>query len=297
MACGYMASSGRAWIELAYCAGCRILYLIFSNTTMNTTKGNKIFIAYSKEDGAMLKKLMGHLKVLERTGLVHRIWFDGEIQGGLNWDEQIKAHLRQSSIILLLVSPAFIASDQVYHSEMGEALKLHHSGKAKVIPVLLRPCLWDRTPFAMLQALPRNSSPISIWTNPDEAYKEVVKEIAQIIDTEMQNGIISPATNDKGHRDFVKKEYRTAISKVATLWALYHFPSEEGLSITNICNLSNEADNRGMIVNSLYEMESVGWVTQMKEGKKSYWKITSQGKRFYDARYKVILEKIAGREA
>jgi hypothetical protein len=55
------------------------------------------------------------------------------------WDK----HLQDASIILLLVSPDFLASDYCYSMEMQWALERHHTGESHVIPILLRPTDWQ----------------------------------------------------------------------------------------------------------------------------------------------------------
>jgi hypothetical protein len=71
--------------------------------------------------------------------------------------------MENSQLILLLVSIDFINSKYCYETELEAALELRQKQKARVIPVILRSCLWNRTSFAKLQALPRNAKPISSW--------------------------------------------------------------------------------------------------------------------------------------
>ena len=62
--------------------------------------------------------------------------------------------MEDAQIILLLISPSFLASDYCYDIETKRALDGHDKGEAKVIPVLLRPVDWEGAPFARLQGLP-----------------------------------------------------------------------------------------------------------------------------------------------
>jgi hypothetical protein len=55
----------------------------------------------------------------------------------------------------LLISADFLASDYCYGIELQRALEGHQRGKARVIPIILRPCDWQTSPFAPLQCLPR----------------------------------------------------------------------------------------------------------------------------------------------
>ena len=50
-----------------------------------------------------------------------------------------------------------------YEVEVQAALRRHMAGLATVMPVILRPCSWQETPFARLQVLPSDAKPISQW--------------------------------------------------------------------------------------------------------------------------------------
>ena len=76
-------------------------------------------------------------------------------------------------IILLLVSPDFIASDYCYDIEMRRAVERHDAGEAIVIPVILRPCDWHGAPFGKLQAVPKDGKPVTLMPDTDQALLEV----------------------------------------------------------------------------------------------------------------------------
>lgn len=100
-----------------------------------------------------------------------------KISAGTEWKDQIDARLDSADLILLLVSPDFLASDYCYDVELQRALERHIAGEARVIPIIVRPVDWHEAPFAKLQALPRDGKPISTWARRDEAYKDVVTGI------------------------------------------------------------------------------------------------------------------------
>ncbi len=150
---------------------------------INTPENINIFIAYAREDKAYLEELRVQLSILERIKLVDKIWYDGLIQPGTNWENEIYQALESSDIILLLVSADFIASDFCYDKEMKRAIELNEAGKVRTIPIILRPCLWKRTPLSVLEALPEGAFPIASthWEDKDEPYKLVVEAIEKII--------------------------------------------------------------------------------------------------------------------
>lgn len=120
----------------------------------------EIFFCYAHEDEVMLKNLKKHLKALHWQRLI-KTWYDGEISGGTEWEQEIHKHLNRAQIILLLVSPDFIASDYCYNKEMMRAMERHERKEARVIPIMLRPVDYSGTPFSKLQALPKDALPIT----------------------------------------------------------------------------------------------------------------------------------------
>lgn len=138
-----------------------------------------VFFSYSRKDQVLMEDLMGHLEPLRRSQLI-RSWYDGCIGPGEEWEPQIKENLEQAQIILLLVSVDFINSDYCYTVELSRAIARHKAGEACVIPVILRSCLWNQVPvgdlrLGDLQALPKDTRPISQWSDRDEAYTSIAE--------------------------------------------------------------------------------------------------------------------------
>jgi hypothetical protein len=140
----------------------------------------EILVSYSHRDEKLRKVLETHLSLLRRQGYI-RVWHDRKIGAGTEWTKQISAHLESADLILLLVSPDFLASDYCYDIELRRALARHEAGTARVIPIILRPVDWHEAPFGKLQALPKDGKPISTWPNRDEAFKSVVEGVRLVV--------------------------------------------------------------------------------------------------------------------
>jgi hypothetical protein len=56
---------------------------------------------------------------------------------GADWQEAVNSRLDTANLILLLVSPDFMASDYCYSIEMQRAMERHTNREARVIPILL----------------------------------------------------------------------------------------------------------------------------------------------------------------
>lgn len=140
----------------------------------------RVFVSYSKADEAYKVELEKHLNVLKRQNLIST-WSDRQLVAGEEWDKRIKSELSQADIILLLVSSDFIATDYVWDIEIQRALERHERGEARVIPIILRPCLWSVAPFAKLNALPNKGKPISEYNNKDEAWAEIAEKLRVLV--------------------------------------------------------------------------------------------------------------------
>ena len=84
----------------------------------------EIFFSYSHKDEILREELEKHLSLLKRQGLVTN-WNDREIVAGQEWGGEIDKHINTADIILLLVSPDFIASSYCYSIEMTRAIERH----------------------------------------------------------------------------------------------------------------------------------------------------------------------------
>ena len=150
-------------------------------TTQITKKPVEVFYSYVQADEPLCKELEKHLSLLRQQGVITE-WHHRKIVAGTEWQQAIDAHLMTASIILLLISADYLASDYCYGTEMQRALARHATRDVRVIPVLLRPVDWQGAPFAHLQCAPRNHQPITSWSNRDEAFREVARAIREAIE-------------------------------------------------------------------------------------------------------------------
>lgn len=135
-----------------------------------------VFFSYSHADEALRDQLEKQLAILRRQGVIET-WHDRRIGAGEDWARAIDAHVEQDDIILLLVSPDFLASDYCYDKEMLRAVERNDAGEAIIIPVILRPCEWQGTPFAKLQAVPTDGRAITTRPDRDQAMLEVARAV------------------------------------------------------------------------------------------------------------------------
>ncbi len=139
----------------------------------------EIFCCYAHKDLQFLNELKTRLTPFQRQGLI-TLWTDTDIGAGAEWDEEITKHLDTAQIILLFVSPDFLASDYIYRKEMKRAMERHERKEARVIPIILRKVHWQDV-LGHLQALPKNGKEVTSWPNQDDAFYDVTNRIIQVV--------------------------------------------------------------------------------------------------------------------
>ena len=153
-----------------------------------------IFILHAPEDADYWHQLQKHLAELQRQKVIST-YHEGSMTAGSNIATEMQNYLQHADMVLLLVSPDFLASDQHYQYA-EQALQL---GK-KVVPIIVRPCMWQDTAWGKLAALPTGGKAISQYSQPDEGVYEVVVGLRMLIDPSYEgqdsnNETTSPSPN------------------------------------------------------------------------------------------------------
>jgi len=139
----------------------------------------RIFLSYAHQDVALVDRLRVHLRTLERRGEIE-VFSDRTLQGGDDWNRILSEQLAEADAVLFLMSADSLASEWV-SKEIEAALSLHESRGMLVIPILLRPCYWSDSPLSRFQILPAGPRPVNAWSDPDEAFLNIVNAIRQLI--------------------------------------------------------------------------------------------------------------------
>ena len=147
------------------------------------TDAIEVFYSYAEEDEKLVKELQKQLVLLKRLQIITD-WYPGKVTlEGEEPDEQIMEHLNSARIILLLVSPDFIFSEEHGNIEVERAMDRYKAKEAVVIPINLRNIdNWREMPFGKLQAIPRNNKPVIEWSNRDAAFADIAREIRGVVE-------------------------------------------------------------------------------------------------------------------
>ena len=149
----------------------------------------EVVISYSHKDVKAVEQLETHLSTMKRSNFIN-LWYDRSIKAGREWDETIRQKFATADVILLIVTPDFIASDFCYCKEMDWALQRHQNHETCVIPVIFRPTQWAKAPFSVLQALPHEGKPVTEWQSRVQALLNVAQGIAQAIEDRYKQAVL-----------------------------------------------------------------------------------------------------------
>ncbi|GAB1508540.1 toll/interleukin-1 receptor domain-containing protein [Actinophytocola sp. KF-1] len=141
----------------------------------------KVFVSYARIDEAYRVRLNVHLAPLVREGLID-LWSDRAIAAGSDWERDIERELATADIVLLLVTPDFVASVYCFEKELTEAVRRHEEDGVRILPVHVKHVDLDNLPFARFQGLPLHRRPITAWDDHDEAWLQVAQGVRQAAD-------------------------------------------------------------------------------------------------------------------
>ena len=139
----------------------------------------KLYISYSHVDSALADQLTKHLAILQRENAI-QVFSDRQLQPGQAWRPELGARLRESDIVLFLLSADSLASDYVFQ-EISVAMELSVSRGVRIVPIILRPCSWNSLPLSRFQALPTGARPVTQWKDLDEAFQDIMRGLQAVI--------------------------------------------------------------------------------------------------------------------
>ena len=141
-----------------------------------------------KEDETLAGQLSRQLAVLRAQGRITE-WSRGKVIPGQVVNDEVTKHLNAAQIILLFISPDYMASAACMQ-EMSRAIERHASHEAIVIPILLRPvAMLEDAPFAHIQGFPRNGRSVAeSGSRKGSVFADIANEISAIAKDFTQGG-------------------------------------------------------------------------------------------------------------
>jgi hypothetical protein len=156
---------------------------LLSVTEEDITSYINIYLLCSSNprDVKYLDELKKHLNPLARR-LNVLLRAKKDIPPGANQEQELSTYIDQAHLILCLVSPDFLESDQCYE-EMNLVTKRMDAGEVVVIPLLIRSVHgWQDTPLGKLQPLPRDEKPLSARRDWEKVMRDIAQDVQHIVE-------------------------------------------------------------------------------------------------------------------
>lgn len=148
---------------------------------MPQTEPAQVFISYShKDEKPFLNEFRDHLKPFVRLGI--SVWSDRHIIPGSLWLDEIKTALASAKIAVLMVSPAFLASDIIHAHELMPLLKNAAQAGVHILWIPVRACSYEVTPLKDYQAVLSPDKPLAeMKAQRDKAWVTICKVIQKML--------------------------------------------------------------------------------------------------------------------
>ncbi|MFX1401866.1 MAG: toll/interleukin-1 receptor domain-containing protein [Promethearchaeota archaeon] len=101
-----------------------------------------VFISYSHKDKEWLERVLKHLKPIGKLRDIN-IWDDTLIMPGENWKTEIGESLNSSKVVILIISPDYLASDFILENELPQVLDAAKTKGTVILPIIISPCRYD----------------------------------------------------------------------------------------------------------------------------------------------------------
>src|SRR5579885_1502084 len=108
------------------------------------------------------------------------LWDEQQVLAGQEVRREREQHLKTDRLLIFFISADFLASE-VCQEQMEVALGRQERAEATVIPVVVRPCLWQATVLRTLQVLPREEK-YEDGPLPEAVWREIAAEIRQVVE-------------------------------------------------------------------------------------------------------------------
>lgn len=146
--------------------------------------GKKLFVSYKHLDDEWRDKIKKWLVPLEKKGLID-VWDDTEIPPGSNWREEIKKHLADAKLAVLLVTQDFLNSDFIAENELPVLVEASKRDELQILWIAVKPSTYEDSPeIEPLQAVNDPKKPLSSLppAELDAQMLEIYKTIKRVLE-------------------------------------------------------------------------------------------------------------------
>ncbi|NEQ47801.1 MAG: TIR domain-containing protein [Leptolyngbya sp. SIOISBB] len=161
----------------------------------------RIFICYARADNenpdpykCWMNRLLEMLGPLELQGLA-KAWSDEDVEPGEDWHRTIQDSLDQAVAAVLMISPAFLNSKYIRNSEIPVLLKNAEERGVKILPIIVRRCLYEEIKFKYPDPL---EGPEELLLSSIQAANPANKPLLSMTEDEQDETLLKIARKLKG---------------------------------------------------------------------------------------------------
>jgi hypothetical protein len=141
-----------------------------------------VFISYAHKDRRWVDELVTVLAPWIRSKRVE-LWDDSRIQPGSMWLQEIERALDEATVAVMLVTPAFLASDFIMEREFPVLLERVRKKNMRLMWIAAEPSAYEATPLGQYQAVNNPSRPLASLTRTERQSElvDIAKAIADAV--------------------------------------------------------------------------------------------------------------------
>jgi hypothetical protein len=146
-----------------------------------------LFISYGHLDMRptnWLERLKLYLAPLRREDVVD-IWDDSEIRVGTDWRQEIESAITRAESAILLVGPAFLASEFINRDELPALLASVGTRGTKLYPLVVAYCGYKRSRLGKFQAFNDPDHPLEAISVPEQ--NKILNQISLVVDEDLRS--------------------------------------------------------------------------------------------------------------
>ena len=142
----------------------------------------KVFYYYDDKDEEVVRQIEKHCIPLEESGKI-KIWHQGKITPGQIIELELLKQLKQSEIIIMMVSADLLVSE-LFREVERISIERAKKNLSILIPVYLKPCLFTGYNFTEFKMVPSDGEPVvKSGLDLTERCNDVAIEIHNLADT------------------------------------------------------------------------------------------------------------------
>jgi len=157
----------------------------------------RVFCSFAPQDKLAMDRLEAHLSILKHNGQIE-IWHSGKISPGADLEYERSTQLQRADIILLIVSPDYMASHQCYTVEAHRAVQMAEAGIAHVGWIPFRHVMHEEAIFSGCPNLLKDGKFIRDWPDKDKPLHQICQDIDELV---------SEAYSDRQRREENRKYF------------------------------------------------------------------------------------------